>query len=390
MKLKLIKLLLYLIAIPFATNFIYAYKIDLYVENSASMYGYTKEGGKFEQIIGNIVSDAVINGFTNDSSITYNYINTKIYKQKCTLSDFITKMPTKSKQIGNHAVTDVAKIFEMVLKNTDNNTVSILVSDCILSPGRNKNAKGYFVGMEYNIKTLFSKYRNYATMVWMYESSFNGTYYDCEDHKKKINTTRPFYIWIFGDYDIVKEFLNKIDFYNSENIAKNEHAFFCSDTTTSFLLRKITHCNITERHTRIEKAKLIDGSFKFNIWVNFDSILLGDKFLCNVENYELNNNFYKIEKISRKNNQLGTFRGTHVITISTTKRISPTSLNLKLKYPSSPTWVSTINIDANDCDLIFKEENMDKTYGIKSIVESVYSGYNNKSNLMEINIKINQ
>ena len=50
-------------------------------------------------------------------------------------------------------------------------------------------------------------------------------------------------------------------------------------------------------------------------------------------------------------------------------------------------------IEANKQILInagIKEENMDKTYGIKSIVESVYSGYNNKSNLMEINIKINQ
>ena len=155
---------------------------NIYVENSGSMDGYVKGVTRFEQSVYSYLSDIKISDICSEMNLYY--INSEMHKQKPDVADFIEKLEpnTFKAKGGNRKTTDLSNIIGDILDTHGKDTVSILVSDFVFSPGSGVNADDYLLNQQIGIKNHFA-YKlksnpNLAMMLYHLSSNFNGRYYD--------------------------------------------------------------------------------------------------------------------------------------------------------------------------------------------------------------------
>jgi len=174
-------------------------KIKLYVENSGSMDGYMFNGSELKDAVYSYVS-----GLQTHSDTTELYfVNSNVYSVKAPLQDVIYAMSPKTfhNSPGDKANTDIADIFNMVLSQLEENSVSILVTDAILDLP--SGATAFFRTKQTQIKSLFENYLknnpNFAIEIFRMSSRFNGKYYYTGGSVALTDQQRPYYMFVLGD-----------------------------------------------------------------------------------------------------------------------------------------------------------------------------------------------
>ena len=370
--------------------------INVYVENSGSMDGYVKGVTEFEQSVYNFLSDIKIKNLT--SELNLNYINSIIIPQNSDIQDFIEKLEpsTFKARGGKRATSDISNVLKSILVKTNDSILSILVSDCVFSPGSGVNAEEYLVNQQIGIKVSMSEYLQAhpqtAVLIYQLSSNFNGKYYNRLNQPKQINNKRPFYIWVIGHQEYIRTLITQIkeESFKGSGV---EHSYILSSGNQSLKydvpmgygnftydkkLQPATH-NLAKMRKDQHTGKAI-----FSINVDFSSLLVSDDYKENIGNYNTNDTDYKLESISST-----TATGyTHNIKISS-EILKPCNYQISLKK-SLPQWVYDLNSD-DDMD-INTNNNMNKTYGIKYLIEGVNEAYLNESEYyttLQINIKTN-
>lgn len=364
--------------------------VNVYVENSGSMFGYIRNGNDFDRSISSLYTSIKVSDFSD--SINLFYINSRTFKENADISTFIrnTNIHNTTNWPGDLTRTDMCTLFDMVTSAVNNNVISIFVSDCIFSPG-NEDANKY-IGAQKDCITLMINQKlkrlNMAFVIHRLLSSFQGNYFDCEDRPTQINGVRPFYIWVVGSREIIAEFNQKVSKDKIEGQLKNSFTIFKSDSKTSYAVQLGPKIGDFERTspTSIKKTKKDNdsGRFMFSVAVDFSALLVDDSYLIKPHNYFISNPNYSIEILKKP---MG--KHTHLIKInSTAKIISPTKLTIQLKN-IIPKWVDEFSDES--CANIKSEGMMQKTYGLKQIVQGVYAAYNYEDDVLaEISININQ
>lgn len=363
---------------------------NVFVENSGSMNGYVKGVTRFEQAVYGYLSDIKIADITDTLNLFY--INSDILPQgKVTtdlvvLEDFIERLEPASfaQKGGNKATTDLSNTLKMILKEGDENTVSVFVSDCIFSPGKGKNAQEYLVNQEIGIKNSFAeclKRQSLSVVIYQLSSQFGGLYFNREDTPRSISTERPYYIWIMGSTENVSDLIKKVPkeklrgsgVQNScvlyTGCEKMDYAILQSPKIGSFNFSKGK--DKKEKQTNLYNPKKESkgkgaGKFMFAVGVDFSHLPLDDAYVMNPDNYFINNRDYtiEIEKADKK-------KYSHILKLST-QVINPCQLSIKLMN-TIPTWVEVKN-DSVGLDL-YKDNALNKTFGIKSLVRGVSEAF---------------
>ncbi len=370
---------------------------NVYVENSGSMDGYVNGVTDFENSVYSYLSD--IQNSDICSKMNLFYINSEMHEFRADVKDFIQKLdPASFKQRGgNRGTTDISNLLGTILKMHGKDTVSILISDFVFSPGRGMNAEEFLINQQVGIKNHIVRKRknnpDLAFIIYRLSSNFDGIYYDQNDTKYNINHERPFYIMMFGD----QEDLNQL----SKNVSKTDvkgsgvlntytlstsgcrvpYSVVMSPRIGSF---KSDH---NAPKTSIVKAKIDKNApgYKFicSIGVDFSNQLLDDDYLMNPENYKVSNPAYVLEIEKSKNPKY-----THALKLCLNpklKQISRGNITISLlKQPSDWAAVYT-NID----DTSEEKITTDKTYGLKYLIDGVYEGFGKDNIYTEINININ-
>jgi hypothetical protein len=380
--------------------------VNVYIENSASMDGYVEGVTEFEQTVYNYLSDIKISDFTDTLNLFY--INSQIIPYGSDIADFIEKLePTTFKaRGGNRGTTDISNVFKTILAETKENTVAILITDGIFSPGKGRNAQQYLVNQQIGIKNTMAEYlRNFpntAVVVYQLSSNFKGRYFNREDIPTNINAQRPYYIWVVGDVAnifLLKALIPEKNFKGSgihhsftllPSFEKEieDYAILNSPKLGSFDRDKNTPktsiYNIKKASSGVQK-----GNFMFTIGMDLSlfSVLLGDEYLMNTESYaqmieKQSNNDYFIE-MERSTNP--NTKHTHNMKL-TTENVATGELEIVLRSQMPP-WVYEIN-DDEGLD-IFKNDAMNKTFGIKYLVEGVYEAYQMRGNAIYTTMKFN-
>ena len=364
--------------------------VNFYVENSGSMFGYVTEGSgnDFDRSLSSLLTQMTVSGYTD--SLNMSYINSAIFHRNVDIPVFIKEITRTDLFQGDLVSTDMCQLFETITSTVDDNNVSIMVSDCIFSPGRGVNAMNY-IGAEKDCITLklHEKVKNQdlAFVVYRMISNFNGTYYDCEDNRTTIDNDRPYFIWIVGTKENIAEFNKKGIKDKIEGRLENSYTVFNSDDKPSYAVQFSPTIGSFDHGgpSKITRARPEgeSGLFMFTVAVDFSSLLLDDDYLINPENYNVSIPNYNIE-IMRK--QMGKY--THEIRVNTSsKYISPIKLSIQLKN-NIPSWIEQYSDDA--CTHINTDGMMEKTYGLKNLVDGIYSAYNFKNDILAgITIDIN-
>ncbi|WP_298547150.1 hypothetical protein [uncultured Aquimarina sp.] len=198
-------------------------RVDFFMETSASMKGYvnTQTAGNYplKEVIPFLLTD--LNKIYPDSVQLYTVTNKpNLYTRG------IQKFED---QLGRGAIlggrsSKLQNVFSHLIDAVTENSVSILVSDCIPDLGSDDTKANSSKITTKIYKHLITK-ENMGVAVFQYLSDFNGTYYydrlntGSNNPRRRpyydtILKNRPFYIWIFGHQQAVKELVSK-DFFDN-------------------------------------------------------------------------------------------------------------------------------------------------------------------------------
>lgn len=358
--------------------------VNVYLENSGSMNGYVDNGKTlFQQDVYNYLCDIHISGIA--SEINLHFINSQIINKGSVIEDFINKLTPNSFKTagGKTATTDIAEIFKQVLSRTDDNTVSVFISDCIFSPGSVNNPAAYLANQQVGIKKCvadhLTQYPNFAILVYQLYSNFNGTYYDYKNRPRQYNGERPYYIWVMGNTANIAKLRAYIP--NEKFRGSGVANMWCAlnhtvnDINYSIVSKPVAGDFERDSKHSISEIKKSKGEFAFKTTADLAvlELMLGNDYLMDTNNYSrLINKFDTDEwyiKIDRNTNS--TSPATHDITLGTTKNTLAGTLSVAICC-KSPQWSSDLT---DEDDSTFDNDNSMKTYGLKYMIDGVQQAF---------------
>lgn len=372
--------------------------VNVYIENSASMDGYVKGVTEFESSLYSYLSDIKLADFCQ--SLNLNYINSKPLPQPDDVRDFIEKLEPDSfrKKGGDRSTTDISNLFQTIMSEQGKDDIAILVSDFVFSPGK-KDASEYLTNQQIGIKTHFvnrlKEDPDYSAVLYRLVSKFDGKYYNKVDHPTQISAERPFFIWLLGNKDQLQRLTLEV---KKENMKGHgvDHTFCISKMTvkTPYGILPMPRIGTfqldpADVKTSIKNAKMdkkaVGSKFIVSFGVDYSGFLLEDSYLTDPENYEVNNKAYSIE-VGKNTNPSSSY--THVIKLKLDPSqpvISRGNIKVSLLKKSAP-WAEQYT--DNDGEDINAEGAMEKTFGLKTLVDGVYDAYKADSNYASFTINI--
>lgn len=373
--------------------------IKIFVENSGSMDGYVSDASTLRDFVEEYldrISDQGICGmecyFINSSIIKVSD-NTQKFADKLSPSQF-------QKNGGQRGSSEMANIFGMILPQADD-TVCIFISDCIFSPGKNKNADDYLNRQRNGIRKFFYStpvQNGFSALVYQINGKFQGKIGNKKDKdwNEKYYGFRPFYVWVIGADRYLKQFRNfeakltSAPFQNlcvfTHNTQSVDYAVIPSAGNYELSKKDPKHAIVNARLggkgggcTRRTEGK----QFTFAINVNFSNLLVDENYLLDKSNYIIDNAHYRIDTVIRSGNP----RFTHTVKLSATSN-TPTKVTVSL-LNQMPIWIEEYNDETGSTPN--PSDSLQRTYGLKTLMSAVYDAYTqNGDTLCEMEISINQ
>jgi hypothetical protein len=372
---------------------------NIYIENSGSMIGYMNGNTDFKKALFDLITR--FNG--EKEKVTLNYINDHIYPIDTSMKEFIEFLEPKNvKKYGNTSSSELNRIFRLVVdKWKTDGKPAVLVSDYIYSIDKGGNIDAGLATQKYTTKLVFQEVKDdCAVLIIKSNSFFDGKYYTFKNPNsgEKINSNRPYYIWVIGGReDIIgftdKYHINKLDgyenhvvIYNSESIA-NQYYTILPTTNKKGKFRRVRGSNgdavKSIESIEYDKRKKPNSIFEFTVAIDFRGLPVNNDYIMDKSNYILRSSLrddFKIVSITediqnvekRDKGILGT--ASHIITISTTSITAGEQvLALELKK-ELPKWIETSST-VDDTDI---EKNSNKTFGLSYLIEGVAEAYDPK------------
>lgn len=337
--------------------------LRVYIENSGSMDGYMCDGSQLKDAIFDYVSD--LNGVSE--KIELFYINSKIIPFEGSLEKYIKTMTpaTFKKAGGNLSNSDIGTMIGSILNTMNDSTVCLFVSDCILDlPAI--DSQRFLNTCRISIKNAINEGRkripNLGIEVLKMSSDFNGKYFYQNGSVEILNDVkRPYYIWIFGDSNILANLNTETPFKVLEKFGFEEVVSFAKQIAVPY--------DIKNKATTSSVINPVKGNYVATIRADFRTTLQPETMIQNPSSYSFNNPSLLIETvqpITAKDS-----RYTHYITIVIPKDVKVTQDNLMFNPPKIPDWVK----DTNDETGKNIKNNLSKTTGIEYLIEGVADSY---------------
>lgn len=390
--------------------------VNIYIENSGSMNGFINKTSEYQDAIQNMV--VWLEYHYDTENIKLHYINERvILKEKpknIPLPDFAQQMltPVEFKSNGNGASTNLNSIIAMILNRTNENTISILLSDNIysisgsqtapvlLSECKNKTLQA-FLGKSKELNMQHQQSLS-TTIIQLY-SQFNGNYWDYKHPtgraSQQLNCKRPYYMCVIGVNDLVSDFNNKFDV-NEMNGYKNKYTLTeinalnpkCSvlaNTYKTGRFRKVNDTTIRDASNDKHKDK-----FALALAVDLKDIPLSDDEKCDVDLFEVTEGYVidEIIKIDEATiapiDMQASQNCTHIVKISTSNyNISSFKLTMKRMMPE---WIA-MSSSIDDTQIGVDTDEQNKTFGLSYFVDGIKEAYDKGAdNYFEINIIVNK
>lgn len=302
--------------------------LKVYVENSGSMDAYMCSGSNLKDAVFDYISD--LKKYSTSNSLFY--INSKIIPYKNgTLEAYIKDLTPQSfaKAGGDRSNTDLRDIFSLIMGAHESNTISVLISDCILDIP--ESATDYFGNCQVHIKNVFndalSKNPYLGVEIIQLESKFEGFWYCGKNSKKLSGIKRPYYIWLIGDQRLLAK-LNKL--VKVEDVIggiKNYSAYASSQPIPFTFDNNKTTFKVN--HTKKIKVELI---------ADLSASLQNGLVIKNLGNYVTSNPsqmvILSVQDISDPENQYS-----HVIEFEVVNPETLREVSISYAYPYLASWV---------------------------------------------------
>lgn len=351
--------------------------VKVFIENSGSMDGYMCDGSQLKDAVYDYVSDLNRN---TDTTQLY-YINSTIIPYKRNLTSYIKDLNPASfrKAGGNTANTDLGSIIATVLETVDETTVAMLISDCILDLP-SKNTQKFLTNCEIRIKdeivNTMKRVPDLGVEILKLSSDFNGKYFSPDGSVQILkDVKRPYYIWIFGNKNYLAKLNAAVPFSQLVKYDLGGIVAFSNQSDVPFDIfnNGLTSKTIVPSH----------GDYHLIIQADFSSTLQPDGMVQDKNNYTFNNTTIVVDGIYPISDAKSKY--THFIKFTIPKGTNVSQECLTFNTPKLPSWVS----ESNDDTGTNIQENIEKTTGIKYLIQGVADAYKNEkvSTTFNFNVK---
>ena len=210
-------------------------KIDalkIYLEASLSMRGFVHKRNpnssnyKMRTVVPFLITECRQRLGTNRQLFTFITDSPKLYQS----SDAKFKDELWKGSILNGGNSRLQNILKHVIDSTKKGELSFLISDCILDLGDGLGLNNLDIITTLIYDKLVDQ-KDLSVALFKYSSDFNGNYYYCYNNSQPYTgielKNHPFYIWIFGEADLIKHALSKqviSDFDNSYSWEMSAHS----------------------------------------------------------------------------------------------------------------------------------------------------------------------
>ena len=390
--------------------------VNIYIENSGSMNGFINKTSEYQDAIQNMV--VWLEYHYDTENIKLHYINERvILKEKpknIPLPDFAQQMltPVEFKSNGNGASTNLNSIIAMILNRTNENTISILLSDNIysisgsqtapvlLAECKNKTLQA-FLGKSKELSKQHQQ--SLSTTIIQLHSQFNGNYWDYKHPtgraSQKLNCKRPYYMCVIGVDELISSFNENFDI-QKMNGYQNRYTLTdvgelnpkCSILVNTYKAGRYRKTNDTTiREVTPDKR---NNKLAFALAIDLNDIPLSDNEKCDLSLYETTEDYVVDEIIKIEDATIAPIdvpsaqNCSHIIKISTSN-LNPSSFTLRMKR-ELPEWIKvSSSIDDTNIDSDLEEQK--KTFGLEYFVTGIKDAYDKGvENYFEINITINK
>jgi hypothetical protein len=365
---------------------------SVYLENSGSLNGYlnVSGAGSFRDAMYSLFTG--INGFPEKKALNLNDINTQVIPvarnaSAAALDNYISHLDAaqfaKRSQAagGDQSKSDLRLVIRKVLDSSSRENVSLLVSDCIFSPGKGANAEDFLSQQRVGIQGYFQEKlqsQPLSSLLLQFVSDFDGNYYDQDNtaHPGKY-LQRPYYVLCVGPEAVLHQLL---DYVNSQFQSRGYHNFVFLTPTVNYDVKPTVRLNTAYYDYQPEKPLLIqeakkggaDSRFRIYVKTDFSKLPLSESELENPSNYQLSPGF-QVEQITKLPTASGGF--THELTLVADKVIKgKLEVSLKIKLPE---WVAVTNLNSDrGLDPASLEG---KTFGLSSLTGGLYDAYHGRN-----------
>lgn len=371
---------------------------NIYLENSGSMFGYVTGHNDFKSVLAQLTADCEL----ESEQVNYFMINALITSFGSDRINFVNELTKQGMNRGNTAISDLNKMFQIILSNAGEGKVSILISDGIYSVPSSGKLKDDLQNASYDTRNEFIyrlKSENLTTFLVKLQSNFDGPYYSYNGKITSISQHRPYYMWIIGTPKDLQSIF-KEDYFEDlpgfQDIVK-----FVKLSGEEIKCQYVLHRQIGNMRwnpttpltlTRVQSGR--GDITQFSIAFDFSNIPYSKNYFMN-ENIYQNNLDYNIEKVDIINAVAPAARDglkgetyTHVVTF--TKKTGPWGEMMIKIMDIIPGWIEETH-DEDDLDIIGDTSH---TLGFNDLIGGIAKAYdkvNKTENLFEVtfSIKIN-
>lgn len=374
----------------------YPIKINLFIENSASMNGFINDASDFQNAI--LALTSKLKNSYGKGNLNLGFINANVVPR---LGEdpyqVVNNMLVRSNftSAGSTSTTDLNNLIKLVLNNTDDSTLSFFISDCIYSIKGTGTTPSLLGKCQNGTMDVFMEKMNDITDLSMLfvrmESNFKGGYWDYKHpsgtaSQQLTNINRPYFLCVVGTHNNIVAFKHAIDI---EELPGYGQQYYLSGKDLSQTYYTLVSKPFNTGAIHVNSNNLItirkEGNIRFAIAVNLTDFPMTEEEKTNPESYLVEGNFI-IESIEPINNRFSTNPGekkkvidnncTHYIVVSPQRHPSDFSIHIKRQVPS---WVAGYSSDDDTGIRNDNEEELKKTFGILYFVNGVSDAYREKS-----------
>lgn len=367
-------------------------KICIYMENSGSMDGYVNLNSEFKDALGKIIVKS--NNFFQSTHLYF--VNNEIYDVENTalkgdVNNFVAQLNSQTMKIGSTGSSNINKIFQLVLDRTNKDTVSILFSDFVYSiqgtdvSNQVANAKNATMGAFMN---AIKKDPDFATIILKCKSQFQGRYFNRNDQPFTYTGERPYYIFIMGSYERLKEIDSKLELDKSQTgIPGLTNKYFLSSKSWSLTEDHVQALTSSYTNSNLIKAERdglnIDfikydksnGGVTFGYAFGLKNLFVDDSYLQDITNYDVDPQSAKIIKAefttdAVAKDEVPQFQRPLVLQFNLANE--DLTKNIKIRLTNKlPKWVHTSSVP----DDINGVPQPTQTFAIASLLEGVFEAF---------------
>jgi hypothetical protein len=390
----------------------------LYLEHSGSMYFYdgVNTQGEFKNTLVQLMQS--FEEIKPKTSSVY-IVNDSVYQYPQSLNELITSKNIFANKIGNPAYTDFQIIFDTMLKDLQEDQLSILFSDLIYS---GKNSQGKIPSRimdeaEQLCRGSFTQYSpNTSVLILKMNSDYKGVYYpyNSPNKGKPYSGNRPYYICLLAKNNTMEKFLKEDKYSEIRNFEKlpffQKKFFFSNGTLLSAPYYTILESDPDARgkfnngdrdlntagihaikdvespHNKSEKMRIC-------VAVKFPKGVIEESEIMNVNNYQIDGYKDGFKLIAVKPVDRKIDGATHKLILEANKAGGgEREVLIKFKRNFPPQWVQDshtgddTNLNADDTAFT------NTTFGFKNMMNGINSAFskpNSADNNYYFTLKLN-